>query len=171
MPVIDLLVGNDVRKYPRFITGMSCDHHEQGCILDLVDTAGAGGCQHITASLRHHHIQVFPADIPNREKCARSQPGRFFQVCFLPERDHLPSAVRILFDIRDQVFDQIIPGHRRAVALADRPVPDIPGIPPCHAEFLHFGDLIGGFLINCKDLPNAGLPGHAAQCQHRKITG
>ena len=50
---------------PGLITGHFSDHHKKRGVLDLVDTARAGGCEHIAAALDHAHIEVFSADIPH----------------------------------------------------------------------------------------------------------
>ena len=54
---------------------------------------------------------------------------------------------------------QIIALNRRAVALSDGAVADVPGAPPGDAGCLHLCEDIGRVLVNGEDLPDAGLPG------------
>ena len=60
-------------------------------------------------------------------------------------------------------MDEIIALYGSAVALTDRAVADIPGIPPGHTEISHLGQYVCGMLIDGEDLANAGLPGLAAK--------
>ena len=161
--VIDLLVGDEVCEHAGLIAGHFRDHHEQRGILDLVNTASAGGCEHIAAALDHAHIQIFSADIPHGQESAGSEAFGLVKISLLPERDDFSSAVRILFDILDQVMDQVIAFDSCAVALADRTVSDIPRIPPGDAQFPHLGEDICRVLVDGKDLADACLPGLAAQ--------
>ena len=168
--VVDLLVGDEVREHAGLVTCYPRDHHKERRVLDLVDAAGSGRCQHIAAPLDHAHVQIFPADIPHGEEGARRKSGRFPEVGLLPERDDFTPPVGVLFDIIDQLVDEVVALYSCSVALADRAVPDVPGIPPCDAEVPHFGQDVGRMLIDREDLTDARLPGLAAQRADRELT-
>ena len=169
MPVVYLLISDKMGEYTRFFSGCFRDHHEQGGVLDLIDPAGAGCSQHISASLYQAHIKILPAYIPDGQEGAGRQPGGFTQIGFLPEIYDLASAVGILTDILDQPVDQIVAPYCGAVALADCAVADIPRIPPGHTLFPHLGQDIGGIAIDCENLADARLPGLVAQGTDRKF--
>ena len=168
--VIDLLVGDEMCEDAGFISRHFRDHHKKRRVLDLVDTARAGGCEHISAALDHAHIQIFSADIPHGQKSAGSEAFGFVKISFLPEGNYFSSAVRIFFDIIDQVMDQVIALDSGAIALADRAVADIPRIPPGDAQFPHLGKDICRVLVDGKDLADAGFPGLTAQRADGELT-
>ena len=92
------------------------------------------------------------------------------KIGLLPQGDDLAAAVRVFFDIIDQLIHEIIALYGRSVSLADRSVAYIPRIPPCDTHLLHFGKDIGRVLIYSEYLPDAGLPCLAAECAYRELT-
>ena len=66
-------------------------------------------------------------------------------------------------------MDKVIALDSGAVALSDRAVADIPGIPPGDAQLPHLGEDICRVLVDGEDLADSRLPGLAAQCADGKL--
>ena len=152
-----------MREHARLFLHCIGDHHQERGILDLIDAAASGGCQHISAALDQGHIQIVPPHVPHGQKCAGCKPGSLPQIALLPEGNDLSPAVRVPADILDQPVHQVVSLHCRAIPLPDRPVSDIPGIPPGHSVFFHFRKFIGRMLVDREYLPDPGLPRLSAQ--------
>lgn len=167
--VVDLLIGDEVGENAGLLAGHAGDHHLQDGVLDLVDAAGPGGGEHVAAALDHAHVQVVAPDVPHGQEGTGGESGRLVQVDLLPEGDDLAAAVGVFFNVLDQVVDQVIAADRRAVALADGAVADVPGIPPGHALVAHLGEHVGGVLVDGEDLADAGLPGLGPQGTEGKL--
>ena len=167
--VIDLLICDKVGEDAGFQAGHAGDHHQKSCVLNLIDPAGAGCGQHVPAALDHTHIEVLPADIPHSEEGAGRQTGGLMQIGLLPERDYLAAAIGILFDVFDQIVDQIIALNSCSIPLSDRSVSDIPRIPPGHSVFFHLRQHVGRVLINGEDLADSRLPCLRTKCADREF--